>query len=216
MTLYDVRSSTGRPIWEWYYNNKSYVDALLLDADGSFRLTTPQYDDLRFPAQAINPVGLAAPPTQDSATGFWKFSKTATNTVAGFAQLPHGWAAETDLSAHIHVWYPTQSVETTGDAIYWQFEYKVLPINGAWDGSTYETPVDCTHTLPTTSHQKHLIHSLTTIDMEGLTAVSICIPWRLSRIGGDASDTYDDVAWLLELDFHYQTDALGSRELTSK
>ncbi len=54
-----------------------------------------------------------------------------------------------------------------------------------------------------------LISSFDAIDMTDCR-ISCLIIWKLSRIGGDASDTYGADARLLELDFHYKTDSFGS------
>ena len=52
-----------------------------------------RWDDLRFPAQGINPAGAASPPTVDDTTfpGTLLFATNATNVIAGVAQLPHAW-----------------------------------------------------------------------------------------------------------------------------
>jgi hypothetical protein len=36
--------------------------------------------------------------------------------------------------------------------------------------------------------------------------------WKLSRIGGDGTDTYTADARLLEFDIHYEVDSMGSSE----
>jgi len=47
-------------------------------------------------------------------------------------------------------------------------------------------------------------------------SISSLIFWKLSRIGGDASDTYASDARLIEIDFHYIVDGLGSLEQFTK
>ena len=43
------------------------------------------------------------------------------------------------------------------------------------------------------------------------------IPVGVARLGGDGEDTYDAKnAYLLEVDFHYQIDTLGSRSEDAK
>lgn len=216
MAFKDVRSADGQTVWDWLYNNKTYLDGILLDADGSLRLATPQWEDLRFPAQGINPPGAASDPTRNNSTGLLVFSKSAINTVAGVAQLPHSWSSGTALSPHIHVWYPTEPVTTTGDKIVWSLETKVVQINGAWDGSSYDAADNVTHTITASTYGKHLLLGFTDITMTGVSSVSACVLWRLSRLGDHADDNYNDTATLIEFDIHYQTDSLGSREETAK
>lgn len=58
---------------------------------------------------------------------------------------------------------------------------------------------------------EHLLTELGDIDMTGKT-LSDCILFELSRIGGDASDTYGADARLLEFDIHYEIDSFGSNQ----
>ena len=47
------------------------------------------WDDLRFPAQGINPIGAAGDPDRDSTTGLFLFDSGLTETLAGVSQMPH-------------------------------------------------------------------------------------------------------------------------------
>lgn len=172
-------------------------------------LTNTYWDDLRFPVQGINPAGSAAPPTVSNVDGTLEFSASTTNIIAGIAQLPHSWKTGTAVEAHIH-WCPTNT--NTGN-VFWRFEYEIQPINGVFVG--YGTPAD-TLDAGAGVAETHQIHELAEIDASGITTVSAIIKWKLSRIGGDATDTYNAVARLLELDFHYQIDGFGSQEEYTK
>ena len=46
--------------------------------------------------------------------------------------------------------------------------------------------------------------------------LSCIIKWKVSRIGGDGTDTYAADAKLLEVDFHYQIGSIGSGEQFTK
>ena len=63
--------------------------------DGYFgrdlRVTHGLWEDLRFPASGINPLGAASDPSRSNVTGMLEFSGTADNLIAGAAQMPHGW-----------------------------------------------------------------------------------------------------------------------------
>jgi hypothetical protein len=171
-------------------------------------LSDTAWDDLRFPAQGINPAGSAAPPSVNTTDGTLEFSASATNVIAGIAQMPHSWKTGTSIEAHIH-WSPTNT--NTGN-VYWRFEYEIQPINGVFTGFTTANTLDAAIGVADT----HQIHGLASIDASAITTVSAIIKWKLSRIGGDATDTYNAVAKLLELDFHYQIDGFGSQEEFSK
>jgi hypothetical protein len=166
-----------------------------------------KWDDLRFPAQSI--VAGSAPPSAENDTGFWLFSGSATNRVAGIAQMPHTWKEGTTIVPHVH-WQKTTSA--SGNVL-WQLDYEVVA-NGAVAAMDYGTQLQQTATVTGTpdndTANECLISSFGEIDMTG-EEISVLIFWKLSRIGGDASDTYDAAnARLLEFDIHYQKDAAGS------
>jgi hypothetical protein len=60
-----------------------------------------------------------------------------------------------------------------------------------------------------------LISSFGQIDMTGASLSSLLL-WRLSRLGGEAEDTYGADARLIEFDIHYQIDSNGSMTEFSK
>ena len=69
----------------------------------SLTLNDTVWDDLRFPANAINPPGAAADPIRNTSTGMLEFSGSADNVIAGIAQMPHAWRAGTSIRPHLHL-----------------------------------------------------------------------------------------------------------------
>jgi len=182
------------------YNGTDWEDFLSWDKDAG------NWDDLRFPVQGINPTGAASPPSVDTADGCLVFSASATNVIAGVAQMPHAWEVGTAVRPHIH-WQPSNT--HTGN-VYWRFEYEIQNVNDTFTGSltTQNTldPGDGTAL-------KHQIHNL----MEGGADLSMtgfresCImKWKISRIGNDGTDDFTGTAKLLEFDIHYKTNKLGT------
>jgi hypothetical protein len=167
-------------------------------------LSNTSWDDLRFPAQGINPAGSAAPPSVNTTDGTLEFSASAENVIAGIAQMPHSWKIGTDIEAHIH-WSPATSA--TGN-VYWRLQHDIAAIGGTFDGFTTVNSLDAADAVA----NKHQIHELGIISASGIDTVSSIIKWKLSRIGEDATDTYGGIAKLLEVDFHYQIDGFGSEE----
>lgn len=165
-------------------------------------LTGPRWEDLRFPAQVINPTGAAADPDIDSDDGSLLFDAGGTETIVGMAQLPHGWDAGTGIRPHIH-WSPTNT--NTGN-VYWRLEYEVMNINGTYTASlTTDNKLDAGDGTT----EKHQVCGFTEIAMTDFTE-SCIMKWKVSRIGGDGTDTYDADARLLEFDIHYKVNKLGS------
>lgn len=164
------------------------------------------WDDLTFPASAINPAGSPAPATIDNVTypGTLLFTTTTDSHIAGVAQMPHAWKEGTSLYPHIH-WTKTVA-DGSGLSIGWQFRSAVVSIGAvigamsAWDNGTLAYG-------DLTTAEKHNITSFTPVSMTGKT-VSTMVIWELRR--NVALDTYASDTRLLAIDFHYQVDSFGS------
>ena len=178
------------------------------------RLTDTSWDDLRFPAQGIKLGGGASDPDVESTTSMFLFDAAGTETIAGIAQLPHAWKEGTDLDPHVH-WQKTTSA--AGNVL-WRMEYEVINVNDVATmgyGSQVQSSTVNSLTPDDDTAHRALITDIGDITMTGKT-FSCLVLWKVSRIGGDALDTYGGDARLLEFDFHYQLDSLGSEEEYSK
>lgn len=160
----------------------------------------PNWDDLRFPAQGINPPGQPSDPNVSTTDGSLIFSASNTNIIAGIAQMPHGWAEGTTIKPHIH-WYP---VNTNAGDVLWRFEYEIISM-----GDVPAQDYTADDLVVSTDVGKYSIDGFSDLTMTG-RQVSDLIAWKVSRIGGDALDTYAGTAHLYEFDIHYQIDSLGS------
>jgi hypothetical protein len=163
------------------------------------------WEDLRFPAQGINPTGSAAPPgTGEDGTLLFRGS-VGVEIVAGVAQMPHGWDEGTTISPHVH-WSKTTSA---AGGVVWQFRYRIASVGDTltdwsdWaDGTDEVGPTDVAYT--------HSLASFPDLDMTGF-GISCMILWQLQRDPLAAGDTYGADAALWEFDIHYQQDQPGSR-----
>lgn len=191
-----------------------------IDRDGEIVLegTSTVWDDIRVPLSSIKRLGFADPDWeqfQDNGTGSVgvyapAFSNTVDQEVYFAIQIPHDWKLGTDLNPHVH-WSPSNT--DTGD-VTWKLEYTVADM-----GSAFGT----TATLAVTqagsgTDREHQYADLGDIDMSSYTDpgdVSIMLLCRLYRDVSDGDD-YNADAFLLETDFHYQKDSLGSKTELSK
>jgi len=167
------------------------------------------WEDLRFPAQGINPAGSAAPPTVDTSTfpGTLLFSGTGgNNIIAGVAQLPHEWKEGSEVRPHIHATRTT----TSTDAVGWEFKYVVANANEVL--GAYTAWQTATESVISNVAEKHGLWTFPAITMTG-KLISCMIIWQLQR---NTADAYNSNARLLELDFHYQIDTTGSSSEFSK
>ena len=167
------------------------------------------WEDLRFPAQGINPPGAVSDPDRDTTTGFLLFAKAATEIIAGIAQMPHAWKHGSDIRPHIHI-RSVADPSGTG-ATRWQLSYK-------WSSGFGTVPAAYTTETITVTLPDHsgglivnTIGSFTKVDGTGFIGSSL-FEWKPARVGGDAADTYDDDAALVEFDFHYLANSSGSIE----
>jgi hypothetical protein len=168
---------------------------------------------LRFPAQGINPAGAPSPASLDNGAdypGTLLFAGNQENTVAGVAQMPHAWKEGTEVRPHIH--WTKVTADASNLAVGWELRTKTAEKGAAWSGwSAYGA-----HTLvmgDNTSAEKHNLSTFPAINMTGLL-VSCMMVWQLRRRGD--TDAYNGQTRLLELDFHYQADTLGSTQETVK
>lgn len=168
-------------------------------------LTDTVWDDLRFPATAINPTGTAAPPAVNNDNGLLYFSKSAVNIIAIAGQMPHGWKRGSTISPHIHVMH---NDEGAGNSV-WKFEYNIAKINGQF-ASSYSSETK-TFAAPG-AVRTHSLFSFADIDMSDYDGTSTMFLVLISRLGDDVADTYDNTIALLEFDVHYQINKIGTRD----
>lgn len=122
-------------------------------------------------------------------------------------QLPHAYKIGTDVEAHVH-W--THDSDDTGD-ISWGFEYTWCNIHGVWQN---------TSTIVKTEEVSGIIdrHEMTVFGYldgsdKNISSMMLC---RLYRRGVSDDDTFTGDAFLLEFDFHFVSDSLGSQSIYFK
>lgn len=171
----------------------------------------PNWEDLKFPASAINPPGQAGDPDFDTTNGTWLFDAAGTEVIYLIAQMPHAWKEGSTIKPHVH-WY--KSTSAVGNVL-WRLEYKKFPIGEVGDAAFTTLDVTSPAVGDDDTAQQHALSAFADIDMTGM-GLSDMLLMKLSRIGGDASDTYGADAALMEFDIHYQVDTLGSEQLYVK
>jgi hypothetical protein len=166
------------------------------------------YEDIPIPATAINPTGAASPPGIDTADGGYFFDSASTEVISIITRMPHTWAEGTDITFRVH-W--TKTTSAAGN-VYWRLEYKWAPINEVYDSSwtTLNQTAVIASVSDTNTANKHLISEFSSITTTGKERSDNIIV-KLSRIGGDASDTYGADARLLACRVRFQSNAWGAR-----
>ena len=166
------------------------------------------FDDLRFPASAVNPPGIASDPDFDTTNGGYLFDATSTELLFLIAQLPHGYKEGTTLYPHVH-WEKTTNASGN---VKWEVEYQWSRIGETRDSATSISATAVASATPDTdTADKHLITPFPEIS-DSDAQISDMLIMQLKRLGGDAADTYGADARLIEFDIHYESDTQGSRQ----
>ena len=184
----------------------NYVE---IQEDGSLVLVgeATVYDDLTVPV-TTSKKGHLDPPSDLDWLGnlvVYGFDKTDDESILFVVQLPHKYVQGTDILPHVH-WFPTDG---GGGDVVWSLEYTWASFD-----NVFPTPLTISYTASAgTTANKHLIASLPPITplatQGGISSMLIC---RLYRDANNNDDDYDAEAGLLEFDFHYKINSMGSRE----
>lgn len=199
----------------------SSVSYTQIDADGTLTLVgaATAWDDLR-----VEPTVRGAGTKVPSYTA-WKgglFAYAFDNAVLASEkeinfkiQMPHAWAAGTNIHIHIH-WTPSATGSAT-EKVEWGLEYNLANVNGTFSSTnttiTASDPVNPPSTTPTVD--THYLTEFAEIDMTGYS-LSTFVLGRLYRASSSTGDTYTGTAYLIGIDAHYQIDSFGSRDELSK
>lgn len=165
-----------------------------------------RWEDLRFPAQGINPPGAAADPGVDTTTGLLVFSPLLDNVIAGVAQMPHGWLPGSAVHPHLHLRFPTSAVGVTTT---WRFDYAIANVEENFVAAAGTYASLATITVPNPQDVlKHVVGAFGELSMTGFRESAI-IMWRVWRIVGGAGDD-PNATHLMEWDLHYQVQKQGT------
>lgn len=133
----------------------------------------------------------------------YAYAPNATNEAYANWDVPFDWKAGTDLRAAVH-WSPGNS--TNSGTVVWAFEFTWAAIDASFGASTTQTVQG---TADGTAY-KHFVNvsapfpgSLASHNMRFLI--------RIFRDGTSVNDTFPDDAFIVGLDFYYQTEKFGQQ-----
>ena len=180
-----------------------------------------QWDDIRVNPGSFNRPGSSDPtivayqPAGSGTTSYlYQFAK---NNIASFTiQIPHGYKEGEDIFVHVH-WTPgANGVTENGNMVGWKVDY-----SWANFGSTFPamTTADLSDVCDGTNH-KHQMTAGVRITGSGkqISSMLIC---NITRTDTGADDTWSGtlsgaLPMLLEVDFHYPINSIGSNEIEVK
>lgn len=147
-------------------------------------------------------------------TYLWQFAK---NNIASFTvQLPHGYKQGEDISVHIH-WTPgANGVTENGNTVGWKVQYSWANIDGNF--GTMAT-ADLSDACDGTNHKHQMTPGVTiTGSGKNISSMLLC---NVTRTDTGTDDTWSGTAsgalpMLLEIDFHFPIDTIGSKTISAK
>jgi hypothetical protein len=205
MIFLDANGDTDGALWLGGTTNGIKITK---GGEMTFEGTATVWDDVRVNLSNIK-APTANPPTWTSYKGSEvpAFSASATNILYFNVQLPHGYKEGSDIIFHIHVAYPDAN---SGNSK-WTFTYSWANIDGTFPTATSET---LTFAAAGTT-DKHVIHAFSNISGTGKTISSVLL-CSISRLGADAADTYANVIYAVNADFHMEINSCGAKTATTK
>lgn len=188
-----------------------------IESDGTieFKGTATVWEDLRVPVTSTKLGGTKDPgfsKFKDNGSGsqgvfVYHFDKSTEEELYFTVQMPHSWKEGSTIYPHVH-WAP---IDTDTGTVVWGLEYTWASIDGTFGNTTL---LDFTADAGDGVAYKHqIIGSNDGIIATNKTLSSMLI-CRIYR--NVASDTYNNDAALLEIDFHYEMDTIGSRAVLTK
>lgn len=224
-TMKYISSNSGGSIsGDFEIGDKVSGNYAKFNSDGELRLygDTTQWEDLRVPVISTKLGGTKDPDFvkvfDDGGTSqgvfTYAFNKNTEEELYFAVQLPHGWMQGSDIKAHVH-WFGSTN-GGVGTDVCWGLEYTWANI-GATFGNTAIIYGDTNDLEEDIVADKHYLTELGSITATNKTFSSmiLCRVFRdAAGVGG--TDDYDYDANLLEIDFHYQIDSLGSNEEYTK
>lgn len=186
-------------------------------------LDIPVYDDVRVTPAGFDRAGVKDPslvsytPTGSSiATYLYEFQ---VDDIAYFTvQMPHSYKVGEDIKVHVH-WTPgLRGNEENGKFVGWKVDYTWANINGTFGAmGTANLSDACDGT-----DDKHQMTPEATIDghtvAKGISSMLLC---NIKRTDTGTDDDWvgtasGELPLLLEIDFHFPMDTLGSRDWGTK
>ena len=190
-------------------------------ADKTLHLQTAVWDDMRVVPGSFDRPGVSDPTITSvqpggsgTATFLYRFEK---NNLASFTiQLPHHYKLGTNIYCHIH-WTPgARGVAENGALVGWKVDYTWADIHGVFgEMNTLDLSSACNGV-----DWRHEITPDIVIPGSGISGVSSMLICNVKRTDTGTDDTWAGTGtsspFLLEIDFHYEIDTMGSRKIREK
>lgn len=193
------------------------ADFLKVEADGTieFNGAATVWDDLRVVPGAFQFAGNSDPTIASwqpggSGTTFKVYKFQENNEIFFTCQLPHSYKQGTNIIAHLH-WTPGDRGDDEGTAtVAWKVDYSWANFDTNFGASATADLSDACQS----TDDEHLVTPEVVITGTGKTISSIlvCRLWRDSSGDTWVGTTTAQSPAILEFDFHFEIDTVGSRQ----
>ena len=198
----------------------------IADSDGNvscnkITLTGGVWEDLRIVAGSFDRPGTSDPayvsytPSGAGTATYlteWNIGDIATFSV----QMPHNYKVGTNISVYLHWTAGARGVAENGNAVGWKVDYSWANMNGNFGAMTTANLSDV---CDGTNHKHQMSPEVMVVGTgKDISSMLICNIKRTDTGGDDtwATNTAGNLPLLLEVDFHYVIDSMGSRTTTTK
>ena len=200
--------------------NPTGGDYILIEADGTavFKGDATVWDDLRIVPGAFDFAGSGDPVLSDwqpggSGATFKVYKFRANEQVFFTCQVPHTYMQGEDIYAHAH-WTPgDRGNEESGKTVPWALDYSWANVGAAFGASA---TVDLTDTCTGTDHLHEMTPDVVITGTDKHISSMLACRFYRNGAGTWAGTTSAQSPALLEFDFHFPVDTVGSRERASK
>lgn len=227
-----VQFGTGTDMTVWYDGSTGQFKTsdvapsdlvLTCGANKTMSLTNVVYDDIRINPGAFDRPGVADPAPviyypNAGGIGMYLYEFGIDDFVSFTVQMPHSYKAGQDIKVHLH-WTPgDRGVAENAKTVGWKIDYSWANISSNFpDMQTADLSDACDGV-----NHKHQMTDEVTIDghtvAKGISSMLLC---NLRRTDTGADDTWvsalsGQLPMILEVDFHFPIDTIGSRDWSSK
>jgi len=222
-TASDQLSSPDHSLSHRVFANDSAapVQSIVVNSYGNSIYSPVVYDDLRVPVTSTK-AGVSKDPgftvykkdtggTSQGVFIYW-FDASAEEELYFTVQFPHTWDGG-DITPHVH-WIPKTTADPNTETVEWGLEYTWADIDTVFGVTSLVYAKSVTGLVADTHYMTSFSAITPSASQDGISSMMICRVFRNATDGTD--DTYDDDAGLLEIDFHYGKDTLGSRTVLIK
>lgn len=140
----------------------------------------------------------------------YAFSGTAgVNEVYTAVHILHDWKPGTDIYPHVH--WAHKIASPTGDVV-WQIDYSIAK-GFSQEAFPAPTTITATQTAGTQYHHQ-IVESSTVIPAASIETDAVVL-MRVYRDSAHGSDTFENNAFLMQVDLHYESDGRRTNEKAS-